>query len=466
MVSLLDGCSENCGWTAAVIAVLCWGSFGVPLKLNTNVEVNFFVMQSYKTIVCFVFSWMVIFLGEPVRFSPWGIVSGLFWVPGGSCGVYGIRNAGVAISVGTWSAIQVCISFFFGFIVFHEQVKDVKQTILALVILITGLIGMSCYSSTPKVVPPIDADGGGDYELIPGSEPGASKSKSVDSESTTHTPHPKSPWKIIKREKRQTPSTPSISPEKQSRDSRTTKGTGNPTLTESGIRILPPQFDENIESLEQSLEDDGEKPWQKDHVELFGGRLVLPRRQMGILAAVFNGTWGGLNLIPLHYARRDQGLSGAAYLISYGSGSMLVCSLIWLSLFLYHFIRRNYSVREALSQLPAWHVRELGLAGVLCGILNSTGTFCSILAVTYLGQAVGYSFCQGQLLISGLWGVFYFGEIHGRERIAKWFASAAITVLGIICVSYQHEGSHGHRFLSYIDNLWDFEDEEPIELGS
>lgn len=92
MVSMLEGCSEGCGWTAAIIAVLSWGTFGVPLKVNTNVEVNFFVMQSYKTMVCFVTSWLVILLGEPVRFTPWGIVSGLFWVPGAACGIYGEKQ--------------------------------------------------------------------------------------------------------------------------------------------------------------------------------------------------------------------------------------------------------------------------------------------------------------------------------------------------------------------------------------
>jgi hypothetical protein len=72
-------------------------------------EVNFFVMQSYKTIVCFVTAWPVVFfLGETIQFAPWGIVSGLFWVP---------RNAGLAVAgVGTWSSIIVVSSFIFGIV--------------------------------------------------------------------------------------------------------------------------------------------------------------------------------------------------------------------------------------------------------------------------------------------------------------------------------------------------------------
>ena len=178
---------------------------------------------------------------------------------------------------------------------------------------------------------------------------------------------------------------------------------------------------------------------------LFNGRISLTRRQLGICGAVVNGAWGGLNLIPLHCAQRDLGLTGAAYLISYASGSMMVCIAIWMGLFLYHLIDKHYCLKDALEALPKWHVQELGIPGMLAGLFYSFGNFCSILAVSYLGQGVGFSFCQGQLLVSGLWGIFYFKEIRGRETITKWFASACVAVLGIISLSYQRGGSGGHR---------------------
>ena len=52
---------------------------------------------------------------------------------------------------------------------------------------------------------------------------------------------------------------------------------------------------------------------------------------------------------------------------------------------------------------------------------------------------------------SGLWGVFFFREIKGREIITKWFLSAAVAVIGIIGLSYEHEGGAGmghRRYLS------------------
>jgi len=85
---------------AAAASCLAFGSFGVPIKgkAATSVDVDPLVFQSYKTFMCFVTSWIfLLLLGEEVTFSPWGIVSGLFWVPGGVATVYAVKSAGLAI---------------------------------------------------------------------------------------------------------------------------------------------------------------------------------------------------------------------------------------------------------------------------------------------------------------------------------------------------------------------------------
>lgn len=426
---MLDGCSEGCGWTAAIIAVLSWGTFGVPLKVNTKVEVNFFVMQSYKTIVCFVTSFLVVLLGTPIQWSPWGIVSGLFWVPGAACGIYGIRNAGVAVAVGTWSAIQVSTSFIFGIVIFKESVKDLTQTIVAFGILMVGLVGMSIYSEQSQGAKVGDASG--EYEPVASLETEISfalprRSPLQRKGSANSLPGPVEATRVDPLGAVKEVSIPPVS--------------ALPLST-----ILPMEVEDGKTDLSAPLMD--EKVMTKDIVVFFGGRLILTRRQVGILGAIVNGAWGGLNLIPLHYASRNPDFRGAGYVISYASGSMIVCIMIWAGLFAYHYVQCDYKWREALNLLPAWHVQELGLPGILAGIFYSIGNFCSILAVTYLGQGVGFSFCQGQLFVSGLWGVFYFGEIKGHDVIAKWFTSAGITIIGIIWLSYQHDGTPLHRYL-------------------
>ena len=44
----------------------------------------------------------------------------------------------------------------------------------------------------------------------------------------------------------------------------------------------------------------------------------------------------------------------------------------------------------------------------------------------------------GAILVSGLWGIFYFHEVRGAETIAKWFMSALVTIFGILLLSYEH----------------------------
>ncbi len=71
---MLDQCSETCGWIAGIIAALSFGTFGVPIKsAKAKLKVDPLVMQSYKSLLCFLTCWLVIPLGEPLRFTPWGI---------------------------------------------------------------------------------------------------------------------------------------------------------------------------------------------------------------------------------------------------------------------------------------------------------------------------------------------------------------------------------------------------------
>lgn len=68
---------------AAAGSALAFGTFAVPIKGKAaqSVDIDPLVFQSYKTFVCFVTSWMILGFGEKFTFTPWGIVSGLFWVP-------------------------------------------------------------------------------------------------------------------------------------------------------------------------------------------------------------------------------------------------------------------------------------------------------------------------------------------------------------------------------------------------
>lgn len=238
------------------------------------------INQSYKSILCFLTCWLIIpLLGESFKVTPLGIVSGLFWVPGATAGIYGIRNAGLAISVGTWSSIMVITSFCWGVFIFHEKVKTVSGAIGAALILIVGLIGMSVYSAptakkdTDEILPLLsqgsslsDKDGFvGDVDKSANNGIEMTKANTLGVENNFNTV-PK--FAVVTRRKK--------------------------------------MEDANITQSSKTLSTQ-ENPVEKEDEHLFlGGNIGLSRRQLGIVGAIINGVWGGNNMIPLHYARYSR----------------------------------------------------------------------------------------------------------------------------------------------------------------
>jgi len=117
---------------------------------------------------------------------------------------------------------------------------------------------------------------------------------------------------------------------------------------------------------------------------------------------------------------------------------MIVTIFMWFLRFLFNLYRTEGDAKLAYDSLPSSHIRKMWLPGLLAGGLYSLGNFCSLITVSVLGQGVGYPFIQTSLLISGLWGIFYFSEIKGTTVIVKWMLSSLVTVIGIICLSNEH----------------------------
>ena len=86
MVNIFDQCTDSCGWVAALVAALAYGSFGVPVKATKHIDVHPLVLQSYKTVVVFISCWLMPLFGVEVSFTKWGLLSGLLWVIGGTGG--------------------------------------------------------------------------------------------------------------------------------------------------------------------------------------------------------------------------------------------------------------------------------------------------------------------------------------------------------------------------------------------
>ena len=129
--------------------------------------------------------------------------------------------------------------------------------------------------------------------------------------------------------------------------------------------------------------------------------------------------------------------NGRGYVISFAIGASVVTLSLWFIRYSY-YLGRSRSVIKAYEELPSLHVRTLWLAGGISGALWSIGNFFSILSVEHLGEGVGYSVIQAAMLVSGLWGIFWFREITDSMAIMKWFVSAGLTIFGILLLSYEH----------------------------
>jgi glucose uptake protein GlcU len=467
---------EACGWAAAFCSMLAFGSFGVPIKspAATALDIDPLVFQSYKTFMCFITSWLVLTLpNSHFTYTPWGIVSGLFWVPGGVATVYAVKKAGLAIGIGIGSSFIVLVSFIWGIMIFEEKVHSRWGASFAILCMMMGLFGMSYFSSPEEAsfastasaaaaAAPVHA--GSETETAAISTSGVRKVGEAAA-----SPRQRSSVVAYAKVSRTDNNTQDsidnfdnddndddndgLGKRPVSRKLQLTERTKQScTLDEHNSAIAGEDGDVNDES--DHFVDDDDDHHQDDasmspsssssshqaphtirmvHTSCCG--IQLTERQCGMLAAVFCGTWGGSIMAPMKWCTSDT--KGVAYLISFAIGSSIITILLWVLRFLYHY-SKTQSWHAAYHELPSFHLRILWLAGGTCGLLWSIGNFFSLISVYYLGEGVGYPLVQTAILVSGLWGIFYFKEVQGTQRITKWFLSSLLTVYGILLLGYEH----------------------------
>lgn len=147
-----------------------------------------------------------------------------------------------------------------------------------------------------------------------------------------------------------------------------------------------------------------------------------------------------LSHLPLLYSPtvvRRSSAEGLGYVISFAIGASIVLVCMWI-IRISFYIAREQSLQKAFAQLPGMHFSVMWLPGGLAGLLWSIGNISSMLSVVNLGEGVGYSIVQAQMLVAGLWGIFFYKEALGTRAIACWFACASITVGGILFLSHEH----------------------------
>jgi len=395
-------------------------------------------------------------------------VSATFWVPAGVAAVVSISNCGLAVGQGVWTSLIVVVSFVWGAFVFDENFRSLPMACGGALLIVIGAIGMTTFGIKKEdehASEPTKSTFTKGFSLLapaerPKSDEGCDASSAgVDVEEGKGSGN-NNVARYASLERRGQGGGEQNMAEKhvdgmvriESLESLVSSGNSSTDSEDRFQRLLEDVLDTEGCSRSNTLEGkplnaeagknqdvaagspSKEKPvgdrlaWQGRgdvYVELCG--FKLHRKTYGILAAVFNGLYGGSVMAPLKFA--GSSASGISFVISFGIGVVGITTAMWVSWWL--ALKCGY-VREAL---PSLQLKVMWLPGSISGILWALGNFCSIYAVIYLGQAVGYSSCQANIAISGAWGIFYYQEQISKKRIAFWFASAAVTIVGIVTLT-------------------------------
>lgn len=391
---------ELIGLTASFCAALSFGSYGVPMKgeAATRVDVDPLVFQSYKAFTVFLTSSILTYCNNILAdgddafrnwslsdFTPWAFLSAILWVPGGTAGVYAVRRAGLAISVGIWSCVIVIISYIWGVLIFGEKQKSgALGGVKTVSVLCIGLCGIAYFSS---------------------SEPeGKNKVNNSLNEVVDE-------------------ATPLSS--KKSGDDATIEG-------------------EDQESLDlESFPHCGISPHSHQTLHLHLPPLIskktihIPKYHLGLFFAFLNGLLAATIMIPLHYAP-PHSTQGIGYSMSFGIAAMIVVIFAWLLRWMVCAVQCR-SVKEGYQSLPSFHFKDMLRPGMLAGLLYSIGNLSGIVSIQKLGNFMGYSLNQSSMIVSGLWGIFYYKEIPGVKNILGFILSSVIVFVGIILMSRDHQ---------------------------
>lgn len=73
--------------------------------------------------------------------------------------------------------------------------------------------------------------------------------------------------------------------------------------------------------------------------------------------------------------------------------------------------------------------------GAFSGILWNVANISSFFVVSILGIAIGIPLTQMALFVSVLWGLLYFKEVKGKEKITKLIIAAIILFVGAVALS-------------------------------
>eukprot|EP00935_MAST-01C_sp_MAST-1C-sp1_P001481 g1481.t1 len=365
------------GWVATLGAVFIFGSFGVLIKTKEVQEaaVHSLVFQLYYAAGVAVSS-MAIWGSsrEPLCVSAWGITFAICWIGSQFFAYSAISSIGYAVGPAVWGGVTIL---------------SIAGAVGALIVLVIGIcLAASTQSSFPKILAARcqalmqrwqKSDDGGSRRRSASDGRPRSNSLAGRFSGSNHT-----------------------SPLKQRLLQRTSSYKGDETT--------------DIAKMVQTA----------------SGRTHAVR---GLLAAIASGLFNGSMTMPLRcfpsncksvpevlsykWGRCEEIQNPPmAFLPSCAAGIAVMVPLFFLLFFgLRNLVELNYR----------W--RDLSIPGFFTGAFWAMGNFSAFFSTQHLGQTIGYPLTQTCVIVSGLWGIFYYREIEG-PGIGLFFVAVAVILAG------------------------------------
>jgi len=383
------------GWLAVLTAIFCFGSFAAPAKTKRVVDANVhpLVYQTYKSFWCFATSWLVLLIpGVSFSFTPFALLSALFWVPGGWMAIASVQYAGLAISQATWSSFIVLVSFVSGIAVFHEPVQSWPVVATGLFGMVCSIVGMAWFSdpnrakaraATKRLLPSEGLRSDSEAAATDGGMPAACHHHAGGAQIGVHGMQPGAAEAavavgcVIVAAGSAMPSAPIN--ERCGRGDHDAAAGAAATAAAAAAHLSSPD---------------------EDSSPVCCGRARLSNRWIGFLLAMGCGLWGGSLPTPLKLAEAAAKRAhtdvpvGFAFVTSFGISVAFVTAFVWIGYLSIAVAGLGYS-------WPSLQLRVMFVPGMIAGLAWSAGNAASILAVMHLGEALGYSACQASLVVSG-----------------------------------------------------------------
>jgi len=342
-----------------------WGTYPAPFKSEAAKRANTdpFAFQCMKSACVFLTSWLILFW-KPFYFTWWGLAGAALWIPSGLLYITSVQLTGVAFAAPVANGVQVIVSFCWGAFYFKEEVHNAWLSVLAMLIMIVGMVGVSYAVNYEKLI-----------------QSRLAKQKLL-----------------------------SINVHDDSKN-----GASPPDFYETDP-LLQKQSEQEKYEHEQVQKMQKSDKTKKDKLNFI----------LGVTCAVVGGVFGATQNVPLKKAHVSSGIS---YVFSFGIGAVIIISI-------FTFVYVLFRLLILKNGLPTVNLKISIVPGTMAGVLWSAGNVCNIYATLAYGTTVGFPLVMCNMMVAGLWGVFFYNEAPRRSMKALFILSCGTLLGGVTLLSF------------------------------